>query len=256
MRCDGGMRLGLPDHVHACLFDLDGVLTSTASVHAAAWKDAFDAFLREHADAGGPPFRPFDIDTDYPAHVDGRTRLDGVRTFLDSRDIHLPEGSADDGPHTATVRGVGERKQSLLMHVVERDGVQPYAGSVRYLEAARDAGLRRAVVSSSENCQAFVQAAGLAPLLEARVDGLTARDQGLPGKPAPDMFLAGAAMLDVPAGQAAVFEDALAGVEAGAAGGFAYVVGVDRARQAEALRARGASVVVDDLGELLGSGVR
>lgn len=245
------MALGLPDDVTACLFDLDGVLTSTASVHAAAWTDAFDAFLRAHADQGGPPFHAFDTGRDYPAYVDGRSRADGVRTFLASRDIHLPEGDPDDGPDAVTVAGVGARKQALLMKVIDRDGVQPYPGAVRYLQAARDRGLRRAVVSSSENCQAFVTAAGLDGLLEARVDGVTARERGLPGKPAPDMFLAGSAALDTAPERACVFEDALAGVEAGAAGGFAWVVGVDRANQAQALRDHGASVVVDDLGDLL-----
>jgi beta-phosphoglucomutase family hydrolase len=245
------MRFGLPDGVQALLFDLDGVLTSTASVHATAWKEAFDGLLHELADAGGPPFRAFDPEADYATHVDGRTRLDGVRGFLGSRGIELPDGDDDDPAGAHTIHGVGRRKQDLLMKVVERDGVQPYPGAVRYLQAAREAGLDRAVVSSSENCAAFLESAGLTHLLQVRVDGITARERSLHGKPAPDMFLAAAEELGASPDRAAVFEDALAGVEAGRAGGFAYVVGVDRADQAGALRQHGASVVVDDVGDLL-----
>jgi beta-phosphoglucomutase family hydrolase len=245
------VRLGVPDEVEALLFDLDGVLTSTASVHATAWKEAFDGLLHELADAGGPPFREFDPRHDYADHVDGRTRLDGVRGFLGSRGIDLPEGEDSDPAGAHTIRGVGRRKQELLMEVVDRDGVEPYPGAVRYLRAARDAGFQRAVVSSSENCAAFLEAAGLTELVQARVDGVTAREQGLKGKPAPDMFLAAARGLGVPPDHAAVFEDALAGVEAGRAGKFAWVVGVDREDQAAALREHGASTVVDDVGDLL-----
>jgi beta-phosphoglucomutase family hydrolase len=245
------VRLGVPDEVTALLFDLDGVLTSTATVHATAWKEAFDGLLRGLADSGGPAFRPFDAGRDYADHVDGRTRLDGVRGFLGSRGIDLPEGDDDDPAGAHTVHGVGRRKQELLMKVVDRDGVQPYPGAVRYLRAARDAGFARAVVSSSENCAAFLDSAGLTDLLQVRVDGVTAHEKGLRGKPAPDMFLAAAEELGVSADHAAVFEDALAGVEAGRAGGFAWVVGVNRADQAEALTEHGASVVVDDIGDLL-----
>ena len=245
------MRLGVPDEVDALLFDLDGVLTSTATVHATAWKEAFDHLLHELADSGGPPFRAFDPGRDYAEYVDGRTRLDGVRGFLASRDIDLPEGDDDDPPEAHTIHGVGRRKQQLLMHVVERDGVEPYPGAVRYLRAAHDAGFARAVVSSSENCAAFLDSAGLTDLLQVRVDGITAREKDLRGKPAPDMFLAAAEELGVAPDRAAVFEDALAGVEAGRAGGFAWVVGVNRADQAKALGEHGASVVVDDVGDLL-----
>lgn len=241
------MRLGVPAEVTALLFDLDGVLTSTATVHAKAWQEAFDGFLKEYDDSQ----RPFDVDRDYADYVDGRPRFDGVRAFLESRDIELPEGADDDPPDAQTVHGVGNRKQELLLKVVDRDGVQPYDGAVRYLRAARDAGLRRAVVSSSENCAAFLDAAGLTDLLEVRVDGLTARQRQLSGKPAPDTFLAAAEELGVPPEHAAVFEDALAGVQAGAAGKFAWVVGIDRAHQADQLRDRGANVVVGDLGDLL-----
>ncbi len=246
--------LGLPAHVTACLFDLDGVLTQTAKVHNAAWAETFNAFLKEHSAATGEPFRPYDPGPDYNRYVDGKPRLDGVRSFLASRGITLPEGSPDDPPEADTVNGVGNRKNAVLLKRIRTDGVEVYAGSVRYLEAATRAGLRRAVVSASANCAIVVAAAGLDRLLEARVDGVLARERGLRGKPHPDTFLAGAELLGVPPERAAVFEDALAGVEAGRAGGFGYVVGVDRVGQADDLRARGADVVVTDLAELL-SGV-
>jgi beta-phosphoglucomutase family hydrolase len=243
--------LGLPDSVTACLFDLDGVLTQTARVHNAAWEEMFNAYLRDRATRTGEPFVPFDPDRDYREYVDGRPRADGVRTFLASRGITLPEGSPDDPPGADTVNGLGNRKNVQLLRRIKEHGVQAYSGSVTYLRAARDAGLRRAVVSSSANCKDVVEAAGLAEFLEVRVDGQLAAEQGLRGKPHPDTFLAGARMLGVEPGQAAVFEDALAGVQAGRAGGFGYVVGVDRVGHAAALRENGADVVVDDLAELL-----
>ena len=243
--------LGLPDGVSACLFDLDGVLTQTAKVHAAAWKEMFDAFLRERAARTGEPFVPFDAGHEYDTYVDGLPRADGVRTFLAARGIELPEGEDDDPASAETVRGLGLRKNDLVLRLIEDQGVDPYEGSVRYLQAARDAGLGRAVVSSSTNCRQVVEAAGIADLLEARVDGQTAERDGLRGKPAPDTFLAGARALGVAPDEAAVFEDALAGVEAGRAGAFAAVIGVDRTGQAEALAAHGASRVVADLAELL-----
>jgi beta-phosphoglucomutase family hydrolase len=238
--------LGLPDTVTTCLFDLDGVLTDTASVHRAAWKQMFDAFL---AGRGQPPF----TDQDYASYVDGKPRADGVRDFLSSRQITLPEGGGDDPPGAETVHGLGNRKNELLLDRIHRDGVRVYEGSRRYLEQARDAGLRRVVVSSSANTKDVLQVTGLAPLVEGRVDGLTLIQEGLRGKPAPDSFLAGARLAGVDAAQAAVFEDALAGVEAGRAGGFGCVVGVNRLNRdhAAALRAHGASVVVNDLEELL-----
>lgn len=242
--------LGLPAHVTACLFDLDGVLTQTARVHNAAWTDTFDAYLRRRADETGEPYRPFDPDADYNRYVDGRPRADGVRTFLASRGITLPDGQPDDPPSADTVYGIGNRKNELLLRHIHTDGVQVYPGSVAYLRAAADAGLRRAVVSASANCQAVVAAAGLTDLLEVRVDGVVAREEHLRGKPHPDTFLAAAARLGVEPGQAAVFEDALAGVEAGRAGRFGHVVGVDRVGQADALREHGADVVVRDLSEL------
>jgi beta-phosphoglucomutase family hydrolase len=241
--------LGLPDSVTALLFDLDGVLTDTASVHAAAWKQVFDAFLAEHAT--GEAARPFDIATDYVRHVDGRVRADGVRTFLASRGIVLPEGEPADPPSAATVHGLGNRKNEVLLEVIERDGVRVYAGSRRYLEAVRTTGVPTAVVSASANAAAVLEVTGLATTIDVRVDGVVAAERSLPGKPAPDTFLAAAAMLGVSPAAAAVFEDALAGVQAGAAGGFGCVVGVDRAGQAAALREAGAQVVVEDLAELL-----
>ncbi|MFV2103920.1 HAD family hydrolase [Micromonospora sp. LOL_024] len=246
--------LGLPAHVTACLFDLDGVLTRTARLHNAAWTETFDDFLRRHAATNSGPYRPFDPGPDYHRYVDGRPRLDGVRTFLASRDITLPEGSAEDPPGAQTVHGLGNQKNTLVLERIRSGGVEVYPGSVAYLEAVVAAGLRRAVVTASANGREVIAAADLEPLLEARVDGLTARAEGLRGKPHPDTFRAGAELLGVAPEQAAVFEDALAGVEAGRAGGFGYVVGVDRAGQADELRAHGADVVVDDLADLLDAG--
>jgi beta-phosphoglucomutase family hydrolase len=243
--------LGLPEGVRACLFDLDGVLTQTAKVHAAAWKEMFDAFLRERAAKAGEPFRPFDPVADYDEYVDGKPRYDGVRSFLASRGIELPEGREDDSPSVETVRGLGDRKNEIVLRLIREHGVKAYEGSVRYLRAAREAGLRRAVVSSSSNCRDVVAAAGIEALLEARVNGIVAEREHLRGKPAPDTFLAGAHALGVKPAEAAVFEDALAGVAAGRAGGFGCVVGVDRVGQADALRAHGADLVVSDLAELL-----
>ncbi|BCL15364.1 beta-phosphoglucomutase family hydrolase [Micromonospora sagamiensis] len=248
--------LGLPDHVTACLFDLDGVLTQTARVHNAAWTETFDAFLRARATATGEPYRPFDPGDDYNRYVDGRPRADGVRTFLASRGIALPEGAPDDPPGADTVHGLGNRKNVVLLERLRTGGVDVYPGSVAYLEAAAAAGLRRAVVSASANCREVVAAAGLEHLLEARVDGVVARVEGLRGKPHPDTFLAGARQLGVVPAQTAVFEDALAGVAAGRAGGFGYVVGVDRVGQADDLRAQGADIVVHDLGDLIGEEFR
>lgn len=245
--------LGLPDAVTACLFDLDGVLTDTASVHRGAWKQMFDDFLRRRADETGEPFREF-TDTDYERHVDGRPRRDGTRTFLLSRGIDLPEGSPDDPPGAPTINGLSNRKNELVLRLIDENGVTVFEGSVRYVRAVRDAGLRTAVVSSSANTAQVLDVVGIADLFEARIDGLVAVERGLPGKPAPDTFLAGAEALGVPAAAAAVFEDALAGVEAGRAGSFGYVIGVDRVGQRDALRQRGADVVVGDLSELLDVG--
>jgi HAD superfamily hydrolase (TIGR01509 family) len=227
------------------------VLTQTARVHAAAWKEMFDAFLRARAGRASEPFVPFDALGDYDEYVDGKPRYDGVRSFLASRGIDLPEGGPDDPPDAETVSGLGNRKNDLVLELIRRDGVEAYEGSVRYVHAARDAGLRRAVVSASANCQDVLAAAGIEDLFEVRIDGVVAQQEHLAGKPAPDTFLAAARALGVDARQAAVFEDALAGVEAGRAGGFGLVVGVDRVGQADALRAHGAEIVVSDLSELL-----
>ncbi|MFE2876168.1 HAD family hydrolase [Streptomyces roseus] len=242
--------LGLPDHVSTCLFDLDGVLTRTAKVHAAAWKEMFDDHLRQRAARDGSPFVPFDAVRDYDEYVDGRPREDGVRTFLASRGITLPEGTASDGPGQETVHGLGTRKNDLVLRAIREQGVESYEGSVAYVRAVRDAGLHRAVVSSSANCRDVLVAAGIEDLFEGRVDGVTVAEQGLRGKPAPDSYLAAARLFGTDPRDAAVFEDALAGVAAGRAGGFGFVVGVDRTGQADELRAHGADVVVTDLSEL------
>jgi beta-phosphoglucomutase family hydrolase len=243
--------LGLPDGIEACLFDLDGVLTQTAKVHAAAWKEMFDAYLRGRDAKTGEKFVPFDTGADYNQYVDGRPRADGVRTFLASRGIKLPEGSPADPPTAETVAGLGNRKNDLVLEIIKRQGVQAYDGSVRYVEAVRRAGLKTAVVSASANCHDVLVAAGIDGLFDARIDGVVAERDHLRGKPEPDTFLAGARAVGVEPPAAVVFEDAEAGVAAGRAGGFGFVVGVDRVDHAEALREHGASVVVQDLAELL-----
>jgi len=249
-----GLVLDLPDKITTCLFDLDGVLTQTAKIHAQAWKQMFDDFLREWSERTGEPFQEFDRPTDYDEYVDGKPRLDGVRSFLQSRGIDLPMGAPSDRPDAETIHALGTRKNDLVLDLIRRQGVEPYEGSVRFAQAARDQGLRRAVVSSSTNCEDVLIAAGIADLFEERVDGVVAEREHLAGKPAPDTFLEGARLLGAQPDQAAVFEDAQAGVEAGRAGNFGWVVGVDRTGQADALRRRGADVVVDDLAELLERG--
>jgi beta-phosphoglucomutase family hydrolase len=243
--------LGLPDSIQACLFDLDGVLTETASVHAAAWKQMFDDYLRARAAAAGEPFVPFDEVLDYDRYVDGKPRYDGVRSFLAARGIELPEGNVDDPPSGETIHGLGNRKNEIVLAIIRKRGVKPYPGSVRYLDAVQRAGLRHAVVSSSTNCRDVLKAAGIEDRFDVVIDGVVAEREHLAGKPAPDTYLAGARALGVSPDAAAVFEDALAGVEAGRAGRFGFVVGVDRAGQAQQLREHGADVVVGDLSELL-----
>jgi beta-phosphoglucomutase family hydrolase len=243
--------LGLPDGTRACLFDLDGVLTDTASVHAAAWKQMFDDYLRARSERDGTPFHPFDVKADYGPYVDGRPRLDGTRGFLESRGIHLRDGSPDDQPGTETLWGLASQKNNLVQEKIRTVGVDVYPGSVRYLHAVKDAGLATACVSSSANAAQVLAVAGLAGLIDHRLDGVVAKQRGLPGKPAPDTFLAAAADLGVAKEAAVVFEDALAGVQSGRAGGFGFVVGVDRVGHADALRQHGADVVVQDLSELL-----
>jgi beta-phosphoglucomutase family hydrolase len=243
--------LGLPEKIEALLFDMDGVLTQTATVHAEAWKQTFDAFLRRRADQTGAEFVPFDQATDYDDYVDGLPREDGVRSFLKSRGIKLPEGSDDDPPGVDTIHGIGNDKNQRVLKLIHEHGVQAYEGSIRYVRAAQRAGLRRAVVSSSTNTHDVLAAAKLTGLFDAVIDGVVAQREHLHGKPTPDTYLAGAKALGVEPGRAAVFEDALAGVEAGRAGKFGYVVGVDRVGQRDALKAHGADVVVSDLAELL-----
>jgi beta-phosphoglucomutase family hydrolase len=243
--------LGLPDTITACLFDMDGVITQTAKVHDAAWKEMFDEFLKDWSKEHNQPFKEFDPVNDYDEYVDGKPRLEGTASFLESRGIKLPEGNESDKAGTQTIWGLSNKKNDLVLKVMERDGVQPYEGSVRYVNAVRKAGLKTAIVSSSANTEAALKAAGVADLFEARVDHQAAERSHLHGKPAPDTFLEAAKMLGVDAKNAVVFEDALAGVAAGHAGHFGFVVGVDRVGQADQLKSHGADVVVKDLAELL-----
>ena len=243
--------LGLPDGVIACLFDLDGVVTQTARVHSAAWKDMFDGFLRQHAETTGTPFVPFER-ADYITYVDGKPRLDGTRSFLQSRGIELPEGTPDDPPGTLTVWGLSNKKNNLVLEMFAKGGVDVYPGTVSYIRSAKnDFGIKTAIVSSSANTQQVLEGVGLSDLFDVRVDGVIATERGLAGKPAPDTYLAAAKELNVTPAQAAVFEDALSGVAAGRAGNFALVVGVDRVGQAAELSEHGADIVVKDLAELM-----
>jgi beta-phosphoglucomutase family hydrolase len=238
------------DQYDAVLFDLDGVITDTATMHAACWKQMFDAYLEQRAAESGEPFRPFEIATDYRLYVDGKPRFDGVRDFLTSRGIQLPEGSPDDPPQAETVGGLGNRKNDLINTVIAEVGVEPYAGSVRLIHQLRQQGFKIAVVTSSQNCNAVLQAARLDAFFEVRVDGNMLRAQHLAGKPAPDMFLTAAQRLGVEPTRAVVVEDAISGVQAGRNGNFGLVIGVARKGNAEELRHHGAHLVVNDLGEL------
>lgn len=243
--------LGLPDAITACLFDMDGVITQTAKVHDAAWKEMFDAFLRDWSASHNEPFVPFDPVDDYDQYVDGKPRIEGTASFLESRGIKLPMGEESDAAGTPTIWGLSNKKNDLIQQVIARDGVQAYEGSVRYVNAAREAGLRTAIVSSSANTEAVLKAAGVDGLFEVRVDHQVAEAAKLRGKPAPDTFLEAARLLGVLPANATVYEDALAGVAAGRAGKFGFVVGVDRVGQANELHAHGADVVVKDLADLL-----
>jgi beta-phosphoglucomutase family hydrolase len=243
--------LGLPNGIRACLFDRDGVLTRTASLHAAAWKEMFDGFLRSRAQATGSAFEPFDRARDYAEYVDGKLRYDGVRSFLASRGIELPEGETGNSSDVDTVIGLGDRKNALVLSLIRSCGVETYPGSVLYVRRARAAGMHRGVVSASKNCRDILVATGMDDLFEEVVDGVVAEREHLRGKPAPDTFLAAAEALGVRPAEAAIFEDALAGVAAGRAGRFGFVVGVNRSEHAEALLGQGADVVVTDLAELL-----
>ncbi len=240
-----------PDRFDAVLFDLDGVLTATAKVHAACWKKLFDEFLEERAKAAGEPLKPFDIDSDYKLYVDGKLRYEGVRSFLGSRGIDLPEGTPDESPNSETVCGLGNRKDALVHEVLEADGVEAYEGSVRLVEQVRSRGIRTAVVSASKNCKIVMEAARISHLFDQVVDGEVAERLRLPGKPKPDTFLTAAERLGVVPERAVVVDDAISGVQAGRAGGFGLVIGVDRKGDPESLRQSGADIVVKDLSELV-----
>jgi beta-phosphoglucomutase family hydrolase len=237
----------------AVLFDLDGVLTATAKVHAACWKKTFDDYLKQRAVKANEPFQPFDIDQDYSLYVDGEPRYDGVKNFLESRDIHLPYGDPSDPPDRETICGIGNRKEELVIKTLKSEGVEVYEGSVAWVKHLRQIGIKVAVVSSSKNCLEVLKAGGIDGLFQVRVDGHVVEDQKLPGKPAPDTYLHAAALLNVPPPRAMVVEDALSGVQAGRNGGFGLVIGVNRKDQnhAEALRKNGADIVVADLKEML-----
>jgi len=243
--------LGLPPSIEACLFDLDGVLTQTARVHARAWKETFDAFLKDRARKTGEEFRPFDEVRDYDEYVDGKPREEGVRSFLAARRISLPEGSENDQADADTVHGLANRKDALFLQLIHTHGVEAFEGSVRYVHAARAANLKLAVVTSSRHCSEVLTAAHMQGLFDAQMDGNVADARGLAGKPAPDTYLEAARMVGTAPAGSAVYEDALAGVQAGRAGRFGLVVGVDRSGQAEALRRHGADIVVKDLVELM-----
>jgi beta-phosphoglucomutase family hydrolase len=238
------------DQYDAVLFDLDGVITDTASIHAACWKQMFDEYLQKRATQRGEAFRPFDPATDYRLHVDGKPRFDGVRDFLGSRGVQLPEGTPEDLPEIDTVGGLGNRKNDLVNRVIEDIGVVAYEGSVELIRQLRHRGFKIAVVTSSQNCSAVLRAAKLDELFDIRVDGNTILTEHLAGKPAPDTFLMAAKLLGVEPSRAVVIEDALSGVEAGSNGNFGLVIGVARKGNAEELQQHGAHIVVNDLGEL------
>jgi beta-phosphoglucomutase family hydrolase len=239
------------DQYDAILFDLDGVITNTASLHAACWKDMFDAYLKKRAAQRNETFRPFDIATDYRLHVDGKPRFDGVRDFLTSRGIQLPEGTPDDSPDAETVGGLGNRKNDLINEIIEKTGVEPYEGSVRFIRQLRHQGFKLAVVTSSQNCTTVLRAAKLDTLFDVQVDGNTIEEQQLAGKPAADTFLKAAELLQVRPARAVVIEDAISGVKAGSSGHFGLVIGVARKGNAGELLQNGAHIVVNDLSELV-----
>ena len=240
-----------PERFDAVLFDLDGVLTATAKVHAASWKQMFDTFLHQRAAETDTPFQPFVIATDYVRYVDGKPRYEGVRSFLESRGIDLPPGDPEEPPNAETICGLGNRKNELTNKILAAEGVEVYEGSLALLHQLRHAGIKTAVVSSSKNCQAVLAAAGITALFDVRVDGEVAAHLHLPGKPAPDTFLHASELLGVDPARAVVVEDALSGVQAGRAGGFGLVIGIDRHGEAAALKEHGADVVLNDLADLL-----
>jgi len=240
-----------PANFDAVLFDLDGVLTATAKVHAACWKKTFDTYLKQRAAKTNEPFVPFDINKDYTLYVDGKPRYEGVKSFLESRDIHLPYGDPSDPPDRETICGLGNLKETMVLEAFKTDGVEVYQGSVAWVHQLLKEGIKIAVVSSSKNCAAVLQAGGIEGLFQVRVDGRVVEDQKLPGKPAPDTYLKAAELLGVTPTRAVVVEDALSGVQAGRNGGFGLVIGVDRKGDADALYKNGADLVVADLSEML-----
>lgn len=235
----------------AVLFDLDGVLTDTASLHAQAWKQMFDEFLTRWCEVHDHPFQPFSTERDYLQYVDGKPRLEGVASFLESRRIVLPDGVADDSPDQDTIHGLAKRKNELVLGLIRGGGVEAFEGSVRFVEHVRARGLRTAVVSSSRNAGEVLTAAGIDHLFDDRVDGIVAAEMGLPGKPAPDTFVACAHRLDTTPERSVVVEDAVVGVQAGRLGGFGLVIGVDRGDDGARLEDEGADIVVADLGTLV-----
>lgn len=239
------------DKFNAVLFDLDGVLTATAKVHATCWKRMFDEFLQKRADETGKPFQPFDIESDYKLYVDGKLRYDGVRSFLESRGIDLPYGNPDEPPSYKTICGVGNLKDHLVHKIIESEGVEVYEGSVNLARFVRKQGIKTAVVSASKNAKPVLRAAGITDLFDLVVDGEVAQRYKLAGKPAPDTFLKGAEQLGVEPKRAVVVEDAISGVQAGHDGGFGLVIGVDRKGNADELKENGADIVVKDLAEML-----
>jgi beta-phosphoglucomutase family hydrolase len=240
----------------AVLFDLDGVLTSTAAIHASAWKRMFDQYLRDSSSRAGDArearYRPFEIDTDYKRYVDGKPRYEGVKSFLNSRQIDLPFGDPSDAPGDQTVCALGNRKDALVKKAIDDGEVEPFEGSVRWVKQLKGAGFRLGVVSSSKNCGPVLRAAKMDHLFEVRVDGITLAEENLPGKPAPDSFLRAAEMLGADPKRTVVVEDAISGVESGRAGGFGLVIGVDRDGHAEELLRHGADTIVHDLSEMAG----
>lgn len=251
MRQPGSKNAITRDRYDAVLLDLDGVITDTANLHAACWKQMFDQYLQRRATQKSEVFLPFDIVTDYRLYVDGKPRFDGVRDFLSSRGIRLPEGTVDDSPQQETVGGLGNRKNELVNQVIEEKGIEPYDGSVKLINQLHERGFKIAVVTSSQNCDVVLTAAKLNDRFEVKVDGNTIHAQHLAGKPAPDTFLTAAKLLGVRPARAVVIEDAISGVQAGLAGNFGLVIGVARKGNADELRRHGAHVVVSDLEELV-----
>ncbi len=239
-----------PQKYQAVIFDLDGVVTQTQDLHARAWKEMFDEFLRQHARQEKKPFQPFDIHTDYLTYVDGKPRFDGVESFLASRGIELSLGNPEDSPDQDTVYGLGKRKDRLFLERLEREGAQVYGTTVDLIYQIRDLGMRTAIISSSRNCRKILEATHLTTLFDAMVDGIESQKLGLQGKPAPDIFLEAARRIQVSPDRSVVIEDALSGVQAGKRGNFALVIGVDRGGHAQALRKNGADIVVQDLSEV------